>query len=70
MLLWNVIMTKHRLSSSAKAREMLQAFEDYKPLSKREAGSLQYAVERSQVPDGLTRLVAGYARLLLTEVTE
>ena len=62
-------MRKLRVSPKATARILLNQFKADK-LTKSEAERISYALENCGVKDATTRLVAGYARLLLTEVTE
>ena len=67
---WVLIMAKLRLSSRGVARTLLHTFEDYRPLTKKEAEQVRLALENSGVPEAATRLNATWSKILLKAVTQ
>lgn len=63
-------MKRLRLSAQAVARTLVRNFEPYKPLTKAEAAKVQLALENSGVDQASSRLAAGFARLVLTQITD
>ena len=66
--LWINVMKRLRISPQAIARTLLSNLDNQKPLTKSEAVMIQLALEKSGVKDANSRLVAGFARLILKQV--
>ena len=60
---------KRRINPQAVARTLLSNFDKQKPLTIEEAERIQFALQKSGVPDATNRLSAGFARLILNQIT-
>lgn len=59
---------KLRISQKAVCRSLLAVYENKAPLTEVEAEQVRIALENSGVRNATTRLIAGYARLILKQV--
>lgn len=68
------IMQKVYINPAAKARHALNLYKQYEPLSSGEAAIISHALRKTAreagIPDLESRLHAGFARLLLSLVTQ